>query len=673
MKCLQFGSATKKISPTIRRFCFTLHYYSPRAYEYLRETFNQHLPTARTLRSWYSAIDAVSGLTEASFDALKQRADDKKKCNENERLLVGLVHDAMFIRQHSQWDKAGKKYLGHNMTRNEADICLPLASQALVYMVCGIEEDFKLPIGYYLNNGSNAQEVADAIKMIMRKLSDAGVTLVSITYDGATENIAAGRLLGATLEKPYILNTFDEDNKVYLILDTPHMLKLVRNCLANKGTLFDEKDKAIEWKLIKDLVDLQITEKVNLGNKLTKTHVDFQDRKMNVRLAAKTVSKSTAHSLEFADNVLSNPKFSNSAATVEYLLVFNNLFDVMNSKLNHYNEEYKRPFSEHVMSYFNQFFNYAKIYINGLQVIENGKKVSILRSRSYTPFFGFLQNIESFKGIFNDYGVKKFHTFSVSQDHLESFFGCIRRMNGCNDNPSEQQFAAAYKKLLFHNEIKSSNHSNCQNDVTKILYISSAKKVTSKPDIRSDLNKLEDFDCENFDEGCSDTFETNSTKLQNHARAYMASIVELGIIEKIFGKGKKKCLKCIDVLIENEITDDEFIAFKFENSHIHQPCKSTLDIIQYTETRLKKYEEQEIHFEALIIHILNNVDMSRLYPLSEFGDDQHDPSHKSNLVRLIVETYLDKKSTDFSQVMTRMLKTKLVRQKNLKDVHRVGQ
>lgn len=619
------------------------------AYNYLRQTFNLHLPAARTLRCWYSTIETSPDFTNASFDALKQRAVIKKENGEN--LLVGLLLDGMFIRQHSQWDKAGKKFLGHNMVREQAEgrVSLPLASNALVLMVCGLEGDFKIPIGYFLNNGTNHNELADIIDKVMFKLSTIGCTLTSITFDGAAENIAVGKSLGATIEKTYIINQYDECNKVYLVLDPPHMLKLIRNCLANKEILFDKNDGQIKWEMVRNLVDLQIKENTNFGNKLTKTHVEFQDRKMNVRIAAQTVSKSTSNSIKFLDVHMKNPNFANSNSTSEYFMVFNNLFDIMNSKRNHCNDDYKRPFSENTINHFNEFFEYAKSYIIGLQLIENGKKVSILNSRSFTPFFGFLQNIESFKGIYNDYGLNELYTFSICQDHLESFFGCIRRMNGCNDNPSEQQFSAAYKKLLFQNEITSSEHSNCQNDITKILFVSSAKHVKADRDVSQAMETLKDFDFLN--PGVS---AQNFAAIKNHSMAYMASVVEMS------------------VFIEKTITHDEFIEFQSANSGMYQPCQSTVDIISDIERYLEKYAGLEVSFEASMEHVLKNIDISSYYTLSEFADG-HNHSHKVDLIRLIAETFLDKSSTDGCKILTRESKMSLVRNKKFKDTHRMGQ
>jgi hypothetical protein len=48
-----------------------------------------------------------------------------------------------------------------------------------------------------------------------------------------------------------------------------------------------------------------------------------------------------------------------------------------------------------------------------------------------------------------------------SQDHIELFFGKIRTLGGCNNNPTLNQFKAAYQKLLVHNDIQDVVRGNC--------------------------------------------------------------------------------------------------------------------------------------------------------------------------------------------------------------------
>jgi len=66
---------------------------------------------------------------------------------------------------------------------------------------------------------------------------------VSVTFDGCSANFAMARELGASIDlndmKPTFVHPVDPSKQVCLILDACHMLKLMRNTLAEKWVLID--------------------------------------------------------------------------------------------------------------------------------------------------------------------------------------------------------------------------------------------------------------------------------------------------------------------------------------------------------------------------------------------------------------------------------------------------
>lgn len=261
LECMKYGSSTKKYSSYLRLFCLTVHFHSPRAYEYIREKFNRNIPAPRTMRSWFSSIDGSPGLTDVSFDGIEQKAKELEA--DGKVLICGLIYDEMSIRQASQWNQHKKNYFGHishgNEQRQSYDAsCTPLTKNALVLMISGISASFKIPIGYFFINKLNGEEKASILMETMYRLSKTGIKLASVTFDGDPANIKAVQILGADFQNdhPFFINPHDE-TKVYVVLDPPHMLKLGRNTLGNKGTLYDEEDGEIKWRLIDDLITTQ--------------------------------------------------------------------------------------------------------------------------------------------------------------------------------------------------------------------------------------------------------------------------------------------------------------------------------------------------------------------------------------------------------------------------------
>ena len=77
-----------------------------------------------------------------------------------------------------------------------------------------------------------------------------------------------------------------------------HMLKLTRNMLSDMKELQVEGTK-VKWEYVEKLHRFQENDSLTLGNRLTKHHVGWQRHKMNVRLAAQTLSSAVADAVDF--------------------------------------------------------------------------------------------------------------------------------------------------------------------------------------------------------------------------------------------------------------------------------------------------------------------------------------------------------------------------------------
>ena len=113
-------------------------------------------------------------------------------------------------------------------------------------------------------------------------------------------------MLGCKL-KVYELQTWfpypqEESSKVHVIFDTCQMIKLMRNLLCYYKTICHLEHQIlhpIKWKDIEDLNTLQEDVGFTLANKLKRKHIIWTKHKMNVSLAAQTLSASVASSIDF--------------------------------------------------------------------------------------------------------------------------------------------------------------------------------------------------------------------------------------------------------------------------------------------------------------------------------------------------------------------------------------
>ena len=83
---------------------------------------------------------------------------------------------------------------------------------------------------------------------------------------------------------------------VYVIYDGWHVLKLIRNALASGvdtgEDMCDSEENVISWTFLQHLVNFQEMQGLHAGNKLRRQHINWKDNKMNVRIAAQTLSSS---------------------------------------------------------------------------------------------------------------------------------------------------------------------------------------------------------------------------------------------------------------------------------------------------------------------------------------------------------------------------------------------
>lgn len=180
----------------------TLQYYSPKAYDYVREKLKNLLPHPRILKRWYTVINGQPGFTKESLDSI---ANIVKK----QPVYCNLVIDEMSIRKHIEMDSQRNIYgfvnlgVANDMDGDE----IQEAKNALVFLAVGINGYWKLPIGYFLIDGLNGQEKANLLQKAIELLSDTGVKINSITFDGTSVNITMVKSLGADLNtRPYIIN-----------------------------------------------------------------------------------------------------------------------------------------------------------------------------------------------------------------------------------------------------------------------------------------------------------------------------------------------------------------------------------------------------------------------------------------------------------------------------------
>lgn len=647
----------KQYEKELRSFALTLHYYSPRAYEYVRSQFDFCLPHVKTISRWYNSIDGNPGISSEALHSIKQRVN-----NTPYKLLGALVFDEMNIRQHVEYD--GTKFSGYvDMGNNIASTDTTLATHALVFLLVCLNSAWKLPIAYYFINSVTGQEKCNLLNRCLSAVHETGLRIVSVTCDGASTNFVAFKQLGCNFDDIYSLQTsFPHPvtgEKVVAFPDPCHMLKLIRNTFGDLEHIIDDNNQQIRWSYINQLHNLQQNEGMHLGNKLRSAHINFKKQKMKVRLAAQVFSKSVSDSLTFCKNNLMLKEFELCEGTIKFLLVFNYLFDILNSK-NMKQIELKQPMNQQNIELIINKLNEYKRYILTLKM-STGQL--LINSRRKTGFVGFLICIESSLILYeelckNNTLLKYLPFYKLSQDHLELLFGCIRQHGGGNNNPNVRQFKAAMKKILVHAEIRNIDSGNCiPLEEISILHVSSVRKIIPSEDVINSsarLARLHDDDVEdNYDE------LDNLTNFMND-HSYMLDVREISefstnVIQYIAGyvviqlKKKLRCEDCINALILTSREEKNNLISVKSRGGLIQPSEDVIMICRKCEIEIRciihTNDRKSIsHFNE---HYISNKVLTRFintkvfHNLSQHAYDQPPlENHVLHLTRAVIKKYV---------------------------------
>ena len=429
----------------VKKFALTLNFYSPRAYEYLRKIFC--LPHPNSLCIWTSSVKCEPGFFNDVFEMLKEKVSKNPSHAE-----CGLICDAMSIKESViYYNKSTGKYdgyvnYGEGIVLSDENV---VASEATVFMLVSFRGQWKYPVGYVLDAKVDAKELHSLLSKVLELCIAHDLKVRTITCDGTTVNLSAMKLFGCRLGKSIddINGSFQHngyDYRLHYVPDPPHMLKLARNALCDLGVIVDGNDGLIEWRYIASLHEVQITEGLKFGNKLSDKHLHISRYKMKVSVAAQTLSSSVADAIQFL-MLSGHPAFQNAEATIKFIRIIDKLFDLLNAR-NPHAKGYKQALRMNNQVKWKETITSSILYLMSLK---DNLRIPLLCHRRKTFVLGFIVASNSTLHLSNELLTQVPNTFDYilpykySQDHLELLFSCIRGKNGWNNNPDVRVFKSA--------------------------------------------------------------------------------------------------------------------------------------------------------------------------------------------------------------------------------------
>ena len=558
----------------VKKFALTVHFYSPRAYEYLRPILS--LPHPRALRHWTSSVECDAGFFEDVFTHLKN--------------LVGqdpinadccLIFDGMSIYQSVKFNKTKGAFEG--FVDLGKDIVLvdehddTVAKEALIFMLSSLRAHWKYPVGYVLIDGLDADSLSSLVTRALQLSFEHNMKVKTLTCDGTKTNFSAMKLMGCKIGKTAecIDGRFvfgKEKNVIQWTPDIVHMLKLARNALSDMKVMRDGEGRLIEWRFIEELHDEQVREGIKFRNKLSSQHIHYHRQKMKVRLAAQTLSSSVADAIDFL-RLTGLPQFQNSEGTVKFIRTVDRLFDLLNAKSPH-GKGFKSPLRLGNRQVWNTVIEDSISYLSSLED-ENG--ASMITHRRKTFVVGMITNAKSTRNLADDVLNQAVNPFDYvlgyksSQDHIELLNSCIRGKNGNNKNPDVQQFRSALKRILLHASVTASRYANCVamdvDDSPPIFSLKWTKNRTasSEPNAQESPEPNEFLDL--------DISSTLISENKENVMAYIGGCIVRTLLKKI------DCDVCSEQLITSERNKKylSFIALK-DNGGLVYPAEDIVKI-----------------------------------------------------------------------------------------------
>lgn len=246
-------------------------------------------------------------------------------------------------------------------------------------MLVAINSCWKVPVGYFLINGILSQEKSNLVNICLSNVHEVGVTVKTLTFDGTSANFSMARCLGANLSFPNLVTFFphpETKEKVHILLDAAHMIKLCRNTLSDLKVLYDKNDNAIQWKYFEQLVNYQNDIGLHARTKISQIHINIHKEKMKIRLAAQTFSMSVANALTFFSTSLNLKQFKQSESTIEFCKNIN-IFDFLSTRNFLSKSQYQKPL-KHCNEGNNKLFIKESIEYLQISKCENQNKEKIL-------------------------------------------------------------------------------------------------------------------------------------------------------------------------------------------------------------------------------------------------------------------------------------------------------
>ncbi|XP_047115293.1 uncharacterized protein LOC124795347 [Schistocerca piceifrons] len=177
-----------------RRLSLSLFYKSPAAYDHLRREVGMKLPSKKIIQKWVSEMDIKAGTETKLFEHLVEKV---KTMDDSCRDCV-LVFDEMSVRKCLSYCAKYDVVEGYE-DFGSLGRTSKVATQALMFLVRGLRQKWKLPVAYFTSCKQTKSDVMKQLLfVVLEKLFTVGLKVRCIVCDQGSNNRSLVRDLCVT-------------------------------------------------------------------------------------------------------------------------------------------------------------------------------------------------------------------------------------------------------------------------------------------------------------------------------------------------------------------------------------------------------------------------------------------------------------------------------------------
>lgn len=605
-----------------------LSYTSKNVYKFVTKVLGYPLPSLRFIQQKISSLSFQEGVIPEVLVALT------KKSNETENLDMVLYIDEMSIKEGLQMNNSTNTFSGYVSQELEEPMSqdgleepcdIELAKKVLVFLLRDINSEEESVVAYYFTGASvTGNQMSRVVTQVIRSIeSNTQFKIHGVSSDMAGANVQMWANFGVVIdkEKRFInaSHPSDESRKIFFFADPSHVLKSIRNCLINQDIVLSDsfknsnnlKSNIVSFSVLRDLIGLRGT--IDSYPKLKENCINpGHFEKMNVSKAVHCF-KCFPAIREMANSYKNRINYHVAISTACFFehvmkwwdLVSNtdinstNAIDISNFNDTNEHAIFLNSFNNCIHQLSFKSLNKSTLESETKELFKPIKRGVILFNLSSIALCKYLKCTGS--------SITRLRLGCFSTDNIERLFAQLRRKN---PRPGSEEIRIALQKQAMAPRVGSqiSTGANVQSTSTSNLLANPSDVYEARKRVR-----------------------TESVNVQIPFQRYESnSLVDSIVKREIQEMESKKPYSCKDC-----------------NSFVNQLPPFMTNILGTVECNIQKHRKSLIGGTKISMFSIQMINFLELQSFNEFLPSCN---HKKDILRKIVEYYINKRTQQLSNV-----------------------